>query len=72
MERVFCPDDRINDQYSVTWGLSEVVDLTTEIHVPSKKTKRNAEAAAAVVAAYVGASKNQGSWLLQILDLLLS
>jgi hypothetical protein len=61
MERVSRPDDRINDQYSVAWGFSEVVDLTTEIHVPSKKAKRKAEAAAAV-AAYVAASKNQGSF----------
>ena len=31
-------------------GLSAVVDLTTKIHLQSKKTKRKAEAAAAVAA----------------------
>ena len=62
-------DKIINDRYSITRGLSEVVDLTKEIHVKSR-AKRRAEtvdiaAAAAVAETALGKKQN----LLRMLSL---
>ncbi|KAI2506135.1 hypothetical protein MHU86_8270 [Fragilaria crotonensis] len=49
-------DAGINDRYSVARGSSEIVDLTTEIHIQSR-AKRKAEAGAAVAAQSPGSQK---------------